>query len=323
MTTAMASHASFRFSKMHGAGNDFVVLDLRDNASLAQRFAHPEPVEGSANAAELCRALADRRTGAGCDQILTIEPPRSPNAVASYRIWNSDGSPSQQCGNGARCVAAWLVRAAAHGEPVEPRQAQGERFSSENFMLESPTGTHAVRLLGDDHYEIDMGAAQFTPQAIPLRGFVDAQDEYEIDIVLRQAQEERIESIRFGAVSMGNPHAVIEVLDVDAAAVETIGSRVQQDAAFPESANVGFAEVVSRDRIKLRVYERGVGETLACGSGACAAVAVLTRRGRIGGAEGVFVSLPGGELHIHYDPKRGTTMMAGPATFVFEGEWLQ
>ncbi len=298
MSLPIASRAGlgvggFRFSKMHGAGNDFVVLDLRDDAPLAQRL--------SGNASHLCRVLADRRTGVGCDQILTIEPPHAADALASYRIWNSDGSPSQQCGNGARCVAAWLVRDGAAAAPA--------------FNLESPTGTHAVRCMANDQYEIAMGAAQFTPQAIPMIGFVDAQDEYRIDL--------NGEPVQFGAVSMGNPHAVIEVLDVDAAAVDSIGPRVQGDAAFPESVNVGFAEVVSRDRIRLRVYERGVGETLACGSGACAAVAVLTRRGRIDGDRGVAVSLPGGELHIHYDPGSGNITMTGPAAFVFDGEWLQ
>ena len=184
-----------------------------------------------------------------------------------------------------------------------------------HFNLESPTGTHAVDRLGDHQYEIAMGVAKFTPQAIPLRGFVDAQDEYAIELDGGP--------VRFGAVSMGNPHAVIEVIDVDATAVDVIGARMQVDATFPESVNVGFAEVVSRDRIKLRVHERGVGETLACGSGACAAVAVLTRRGRIGGDQGVAVSLPGGELHIHYDRDSGHVRMTGPATFVFDGEWLQ
>ncbi len=313
MTTAMASHASFRFSKMHGAGNDFVVLDLRDDAFLAERLAD--------SAQNLCRALADRHTGIGCDQILTIEPPRGADALASYRIWNSDGSPSQQCGNGARCIAAWLMRAIArdertstHGALVEP-QAESERSSMGHFHLESPTGTHAVTRLGDDQYEIAMGAAQFAPQAIPLRGFVDAHDEYVVDI--------NGEPVQFGAVSMGNPHAVIEVLDVDTALVKTIAPLVQRHITFPESANVGFAEVVSRERIRLRVYERGVGETRACGSGACAAVAVLTRRGRVDGDRGVTVSLPGGELHIHYDPGSGNVRMTGPATFVFDGEWLQ
>ncbi len=283
---------NFRFSKMHGASNDFVVLDLRDNAALTL---------GLSKGADLCRAIADRHTGIGCDQILTIEQPRGTDALASYRIWNSDGSPSQQCGNGARCVAAWLVRDGSAGQY--------------RFNLESPSGTHAIECMGDDHYEIAMGVAQFTPQAIPLQGFVDAQDEYGVEL--------DGQPIRFGAVSMGNPHAVIEVLDVDAADVESIGARVQQDRVFPESANVGFAEVVSRDRIRLRVYERGVGETLACGSGACAAVAVLTRRGRVGSDHGVIVSLPGGDLHINYDPDSGNVRMTGPATFVFDGEWLQ
>lgn len=278
---------------MHGAGNDFVVLDLRDDAPLAARL--------SDDATDLCRALADRHTGVGCDQILTIEAPRGMGVLARYRIWNSDGSPSQQCGNGARCVAAWLVR---HGSAAR-----------EEFKLESPAGTHAVERIGDDRYAIDMGMAQFTPQAIPLQGFVDAQDEYAVEI--------DGEPVRFGAVSLGNPHAVIEVLDVDAAAVAKIGAALQQDPVFPESANIGFAEVVSRDRIRLRVYERGVGETLACGSGACAAVAVLSRRGRVGSEHGVIVSLPGGELHIHYDPHSGNVRMTGPATFVFDGEWLQ
>ncbi len=291
MTTAMAPHASFKFSKMHGAGNDFVVLDLRGNEPLTARL--------SAKAAGLCRALADRRTGAGCDQILTIEPPRSADAVASYRIWNSDGSSSQQCGNGARCVAAWLLRDGA--------------TASATFLLDSPAGTHAIEALGDDHFRIAMGAPQFAPQAIPLSGFTDAQDQYAIEI--------DGEPFRFGAVSMGNPHAVIEVVDVDAARVETLGPRVQQDPTFPESANIGFAEVIARDRIKLRVYERGVGETLACGSGACAAVAVLARRGRIDRA--VTVSLPGGDLRIVWPYDTAQILMSGPAAFVYEGEWLQ
>ena len=288
----MASHASFRFSKMHGAGNDFVVLDLRNNEPLATRL--------STNAAELCRALADRRTGAGCDQILTIELPRSVDAVASYRIWNSDGSSSQQCGNGARCVAAWLLR-------------DGATASATTFLLDSPAGTHAVEALGDNHFRIAMGAPQFAPQAIPLRGFTDAQDQYAIEI--------DGETFQFGAVSMGNPHAVIEVVEVDAARVDTIGPCVQQDATFPDSANVGFAEVIARDHIRLRVYERGVGETLACGSGACAAVAVLARRGRIG--REVTVSLPGGDLRIVWPDDTAQILMSGPAAFVYEGEWLQ
>lgn len=293
-TMAMASHASFKFSKMHGAGNDFVVLDLRDNVPLATRLSEP--------AAQLCRAIADRHTGIGCDQILTIEPPRSADAVASYRIWNSDGSSSQQCGNGARCVAAWLLRDGATASASTPA-----------FLLDSPAGTHAVEALGDDHFRIAMGAPQFAPQSIPLSGFTDAQDQYAIEI--------DGERFQFGAVSMGNPHAVIEVVNIDAAQVDSIGPRLQQDPTFPDSANIGFAEVIARDRIKLRVYERGVGETLACGSGACAAVAILARRGRIG--RDVTVSLPGGDLRIVWPDDTAQILMSGPTAFVYEGEWLQ
>lgn len=270
-----------RFTKMHGAGNDFVVLDLRGG------MPPPSPA--------LCRGLADRHTGVGCDQILTIEPPRDGDAVAAYGIWNADGSPARQCGNGARCVAAWLVRDGA---------ASGERF-----VLDSPAGSHAVEALGERQFRIAMGLPQFAPAAVPLRGYAEAQDEYALDV--------GGESVRFGAVSMGNPHAVVEVMSIDAAPVATLGPRLQADATFPESVNVGFAEVVSRGRIRLRVYERGVGETLACGSGACAAAAVLMRRGRVD--REVVVSLPGGDLRIAWPDEMSEILMAGPATFVFDG----
>lgn len=276
--------AGLRFTKMHGAGNDFVVLDLRAGAA---------PPSG-----DMCRALADRHTGAGCDQILTIERPRSPQAIASYRIWNSDGSSSQQCGNGARCVAAWLVRDGAAG--------------GAGFMLDSPAGTHLVEPLGEQNYRIAMGVPDFAPQAVPLSGFGAAQDEYAVAI---DGQD-----VRFAAVSMGNPHAVLEVLDVACAPLATLGPALQNNDVLPQSGNIGFAEVVSRSRIRLRVFERGVGETLACGSGACAAAAVLMRRGRID--RQVIVSLPGGELQIAWPDDTAQITLAGPAAFVYEGEWL-
>lgn len=286
----IASRVPLRFTKMHGAGNDFVVIDLRGGASP------PGP--------ELCRALADRRTGVGCDQILTIEPPRSPAAAASYRIWNADGSPSQQCGNGARCVAAWLLRDSAEIDP--------ERCLACQYELDSPVGTHAVNVIDLRHYRIAMGVPLFAPpSSIPLVGFDAAQDEYSVDIDGLP--------VRFGAMSMGNPHAVIEVDDVTAAPVATLGPALQRHAAFPRSVNVGFAEVVARDRIRLRVYERGVGETLACGSGACAAAAVLMRRGRID--REVAVELPGGTLKIAWPDNDAEILMSGPTAFVFEGEW--
>ncbi len=273
-----------RFSKMHGAGNDFVVLDLRDGT--------PPPD------AELAAKLADRHTGVGCDQILTIEAPRAPDSVASYRIWNADGSNSQQCGNGARCVAAWLVRDGA---------AQGRHFS-----IDSPVATHVVEALPNGDYAIALGVPDFEPARIPLAGFATAQDAYAMDLDGH--------AVRFGAVSMGNPHAVIEVADVDAAPVAALGPRLQASAAFPQSANIGFAEVVSRERIRLRVYERGVGETLACGSGACAAAAVLMRRGRID--RDATVALPGGDLRIRWPDGGAQVIMSGPAAFVFEGNWF-
>ena len=271
---------------MHGAGNDFVVLDLRGDG------AEPSPA--------LCRALSDRHTGVGCDQILTVEAPASAGAVAAYRIWNADGSPSQQCGNGARCVAAWLVRDGATKGPM--------------FELDSATGTHAVEVLGEGRYRIAMGVPRFSPQAIGMAGFDDERDEY--DLVLDEDLR-----LRFGAVSTGNPHAVIEVADVDDIPVARYGRALQQSSAFPESVNVGFAQVAARDRIRLRVFERGVGETLACGSGACAAMAVLARRGRID--RDVAVSLPGGELRIAWPDDGAQILMSGPTAFVFEGEWLQ
>lgn len=280
---AAASRAPLRFSKMHGAGNDFVVLDLRDGA------APPGP--------RLSRALADRHTGVGCDQILTIEAPRSAGAIASYRIWNADGSNAAQCGNGARCVAAWLVRDGAASEA--------------RFVLDSPSGRHEVERLPDGDYRIAMGVPRFEPAAIPLAGFEAAQDEY------RLALGEP--AVCFGAVSMGNPHALLEVDDLDDAPVAALGAALQRHPAFPDSVNVGFAQVRSRDAIGLRVFERGVGETRACGSGACAAAAVLMRRGRVD--REVDVAVPGGTLRIGWRDDGAPITMAGPAAFVFEGEW--
>lgn len=282
-----AQAMTVRFSKMHGAGNDFVVLDLRGDATA------PSP--------ELCRALADRHTGVGCDQILTVENAQGGNAVARYRIWNADGSSSQQCGNGARCIAAWLVRDAQSRNAALPAE----------FTLDSPVGAHEVTQLGGGAFRIVMGLPRFAPASIPLQGFEGAQDEYVLyhnDTVFT-----------FGAVSMGNPHAVIEVDDIDHAPVETVAPVLQSHPAFPESVNVGFARVESRDRIRLRVYERGVGETLACGSGACAAAAVLMRRGAVD--RDVTVALPGGELRISWPADDAPLTMSGPTAFVFEGEW--
>jgi len=218
--------------------------------------------------------------------------------VARYRIWNADGSQAQQCGNGARCVAAWLVR---DGTAVGPR-----------FELDSPAGTHVVDVLAEGRYRIAMGVPMFAPECVPLAQQPEARDTYTLEV--------DGETLHFGAASMGNPHALLEVDDIATARVGVQGPALQRHAAFPESVNVGFAQVQSRDRIRLRVYERGVGETLACGSGACAAAAILMRRGRVD--REVTVALPGGELQIAWPDPNGPITMAGPAAFVFEGEWL-
>jgi len=274
------------FSKMHGAGNDFVVLDLRDGRPA------PDPA--------LCARIADRHLGVGCDQLLTVEAPRSADAVAGYRIWNADGSAAGQCGNGARCIAAWLVR-------------DGTAPATAGFAIDSPSATHAVARDADAGFVIDMGTPRFAPQAVPLLGWDAAEDAYALAVDGG--------TVRFGAVSMGNPHAVIEVAEVAHAPVAAIGAALQRAPAFPQSVNAGFAEVVARDRIRLRVFERGVGETLACGSGACAAVAVLVRGGRIDADREVAVELPGGTLRIRYDRAAERIHMGGPTAFVFEGEW--
>lgn len=279
----MTGAATLRFSKMHGAGNDFVVLDLRGG--------RPAPTPA------LARALGDRHTGVGFDQLLTIEDPAQPGAVARYRIWNADGSAAQQCGNGARCVAAWLQRDGAAADA--------------SFVLEAPPGPVTVQALGGGRYALALGVPRFEPADLPFRAGA-AQDSYRFKLGARE--------VSFGIASMGNPHAVIEVPDVAAADVAGLGPALQARPEFPEGVNVGFAQVLAPDRIRLRVFERGAGETLACGSGACAAVAVLARRGRVG--RHVFVELPGGTLEITWPGDDSPVTMAGPTAFVFEGDFL-
>jgi len=267
---------------MHGAGNDFVLLDLRDGRES------PSP--------EQCRILANRHLGVGCDQILTIEPPRTQQSLAAYGVFNADGSPSGQCGNGARCVAAWLVRTG---------------IAAGRFVIDSPTGTHVVDDMGDGWFQVSMGRPIFTPERIPLVGFPVVQPSYPLAL-----PNGRI--LDTGALSMGNPHAVIEVPAITSAPVETWGQALQQSPYFPESVNVGFSEILNPHHIRLRVYERGVGETLACGSGACAAVVALIRQGRI--EREVDVQMPGGTVQIAWPTDSSEVIMRGPAVFVFEGE---
>jgi diaminopimelate epimerase len=270
-----------RFTKMHGAGNDFVVLD---------RHAAHGPL-----AADVVRALGDRHRGVGFDQLLTIEPPRSASAIAAYGIWNQDGSPAGQCGNGARCVAAWLHRA---GAPTA-------------FVMDSPAGPVAAEVHADGAVTVTLGRPAFDAAAVPMLGVAETRA-FDLDTALGPR--------RFGAVSMGNPHAVTEVADVAMLDLAALGASVQaRRDRFPEGVNVGAAQVLAPDAIALRVFERGVGETLACGSGACAAVVVLQRQGRVGRA--VRVQLPGGDLTIEWPDDHAPVRMRGPAVFVFEGEW--
>ncbi len=273
-----------RFTKRHGLGNDFVVLDAR---------AKPLPLD-----AERVRALADRHTGIGFDQLLILEPARDPACVAAYTIRNADGSPAQQCGNGARCLGAWLHRAAVLTIDAPAK-------------LESPAGPIGVRLIDATTAAVEMGEPEFEPARIPFDAS-SAAGTYQLDV-----GGERIE---IAAVSMGNPHAVLEVPDAASPRVDALGPAVTTHPRFPKGANAGFAQVLDRHHVRLRVHERGAGWTLACGSGACAAVATLQRRDRVAGD--VRVDLPGGTLRIEWQGVGHALWMTGPAAFVFDGEWL-
>lgn len=273
-----------RFTKMHGLGNDFAVLDAR-----------AAPID---LAPARVRALADRHTGIGFDQLLVIEPPRDPAHLAAYAIRNADGSAAGQCGNGARCIGAWLHRA---GVLAIGRDAE----------LESPAGVIGLRLVDATTVRVEMGEPEFEPVRIPFLAAADA-DHYAIDVAGA--------NIEISAVSMGNPHAVVEVDDVHATHLEPLGPALTAHPRFPQGANAGFVEVVARDHIRLRVHERGAGWTLACGSGACAAVAALHQRGRV--ADNVRVDLPGGTLAIDWQGPGHALWMSGPAAFAYDGEWL-
>lgn len=273
------------FHKMVGAGNDFIVVDARE-----QRFSP---------GAALARRLADRRTGIGCDQLLLIEPDPGGEAAFAYRIWNADGSEVAQCGNGARCLALlWATELAPADHAV--------------FRMRSPAGLVDARVTGGSA-AVAMGVPDFRPERIPLTATSEAA-RYTI------ALDER--SIRFGAVSMGNPHAVLVLdeigeADIARAPVETLGPAIENHPAFPQRVNVGFAQTLARDRIALRVWERGCGETQACGTGACAAVAVLHDAGALDSR--VTVELPGGSLVVEWQGRGTPAWLSGPAGKVFEG----
>lgn len=270
-----------RFTKMHGLGNDFVVLDTRA-APLSLTAEH-------------VRVLADRRTGIGFDQLLILEPSRDPSCAAAYSIRNADGGEAQQCGNGVRCLSAWLRRDGA--------------LRDKNARLQGPDGVVDVRLLDDGRIAVDMGEPVFDPARIPFDAQTQA-DTYALDVEGR--------CVKIGAVSLGNPHAVVEVEDVDAARLRGVGPLITTHPRFAQGANAGFAQVLDPYTIRLRVHERGAGWTRACGSGACAAVAVLRRRGRVG--ERVRVELPGGALEIEWPGSGHDLWMTGAATFVYDAE---
>ncbi|HEX7111178.1 MAG TPA: diaminopimelate epimerase [Mizugakiibacter sp.] len=271
------------FTKMHGAGNDFAVIDAR---------AGRPPLDASRIA-----RMGDRHRGIGFDQLLTIEAADDPHCAYAYGIWNSDGSPARQCGNGVRCVAAWLQRAGALGVGAT--------------RLQSPAGPVTVQLDADGEIAVDMGAPQFAPAAVPFDAPAEA-DRYALAL--------GDEIVQIGAVSMGNPHAVVEVADAADPRVDRLGPALTAHPRFPAGANAGFVQVLAADAVRLRVHERGAGWTLACGTGACAAVAVLRRRGRVGAR--VRVALPGGLLTIAWEGPGHTLWMSGPAAFVYEGEFL-
>jgi diaminopimelate epimerase len=272
-----------RFTKMHGIGNDFVVLDERHE-------------EIALDAAQI-RALGDRHTGVGFDQLLSVEPARDPACAFYYGIWNADGSPSGQCGNGVRCVAAWLHRA-------------GVLAIGDSVMIESPSGPVSVRLLGAHEVTVDMGEPVFEPARIPFDA-PRAADRYDIAL--------GAQTLEIGAVSMGNPHAVVVVDDLNDPEWHRVGPLLTRHARFEQGANAGFVRQRDRAHLQLRVHERGAGWTLACGTGACAAMAVLHRRGAVD--DHVEVALPGGTLRIDWAGPGRALWMTGPAAFVFEGEW--
>ncbi len=270
------------FTKMHGAGNDFVVLDLRDGSPLPDRA--------------ILQRMADRHYGIGCDQIMVLQPARAAGSLASYRVINGDGSPARQCGNGVRCLSAWLHRA---GDLVD------------RAVLDGPTAPVQAWRRDDGSFEVGLAAPAFATIDIPVVAESDAQGAYQLDIDGA--------TIHFGAVSMGNPHVVIEVDDVAHAPVALALQLQTNTTAFPDGCNVGFVQVLARDHLALRVVERGVGETLACGSGACAAHAWLRRAGRVEAR--TRIDLPGGTLTVAWSGTDEPVRLGGPATFVFEGTW--
>ncbi|WIM05281.1 MAG: diaminopimelate epimerase [Candidatus Nitricoxidivorans perseverans] len=274
-----------RFTKMHGLGNDFVVLDAIHQPFVPTR--------------QQARFLADRHFGIGCDQILVVEKPGRPDADFRYRIFNADGGEVEQCGNGARCFARFVT-----DKGLTDRR---------EIPVETKSGLIVLRIEDDGQVTVDMGAPRFAPADIPF------------DSPMGKASDAVVQPLDMGeaviditAVSMGNPHAVHLVADVDHTPVEILGPLIESHPRFPQRTNAGFMQVVDRHAIRLRVYERGAGETLACGTGACAAAVAGIRRGLLDSP--VRVITRGGELTIAWAGMGAPVLMTGPAVSVFEGE---
>ena len=272
------------FTKMHGLGNDFIVFDA--------------PRDGRLPTAAEWRALAARHTGIGFDQALVIEPPRRSGTQAYYRIFNADGGEVEQCGNGVRCLAAFLHR----------RGALGANGNGGDIMLDSPAGLIRARVHDANVISVDMGVPNFDPKSLPFEASAEAHV-YPLAVAGTE--------VEIGAVSMGNPHAVLTVNSVASAPLDRLGPAIERHPRFPNRVNVGFMEIVDRTHIRLRVFERGVGETLACGTGACAAVAVGRRHGRLDST--VEVELPGGNLEITWAAPGEHIWMKGPTAVSFTG----
>ena len=280
-----------RFTKMHGLGNDFVLLDL-----ISQNIHIRE---------DQIRELADRRTGIGFDQLLLAEPPQDPDADFRYSIFNADGTPAEQCGNGARCFMRFVRD---RGLTTKTR-----------IVLETSTGKIESKLEKDGSITVNMGPPALSPEQIP---FLADCSSVQYDLKLCSPLPvpngcHSTEEVRVTAVGIGNPHAVLNVDDVDEAPVNQLGPLIENHKRFPQRVNVGFMQVTSRNEIKLRVFERGVGETRSCGSGACAAVVAGRLQGLLD--DQVSVALPGGTLKITWSGDNSDILLSGPACRVYEG----
>jgi len=270
-----------RFTKMHGLGNDFMVIDL------ISQHAHIH--------AKHAKQWGDRHTGIGFDQLLLVEAPGSPDVDFRYRIFNADGSEVEQCGNGARCFARFVL--------------DKRLTTKKNIRVETRSGIIELQMRVDGQITVDMGAPRLVPAEIPFIAEAEALN-YPLEVEGQQ--------VILAAVSMGNPHAVIRVEDVDSAPVKTLGPQIELHARFPQKVNVGFLQVIDRQHGKLRVWERGAGETRACGTGACAAAVAAIAQGWMDSP--LQLELPGGKLCLEWAGPGQPVMMTGPAMRVYEGQ---